>query len=170
MDELHDQTVNLLSFQQMPTTVFGTQVAFNITSGYGADAKPTLASVEERILRHFHTIVNNEVGAPSILLLQVPVFHAHTFSMYVEMENAAALGDAEAALAGEHVQIMRGDDRPSNVNVAGSPLIQVAVRKDVARDNGLWIWVAADNLRISASLAVEAAEEMATMRPRGKVQ
>ncbi len=29
MDELHEQTVNLLSFQQLPTMVFGTQVAFN---------------------------------------------------------------------------------------------------------------------------------------------
>ena len=30
MDELHEQTVKLLSFQQLPTLVFGTQVAFNV--------------------------------------------------------------------------------------------------------------------------------------------
>jgi aspartate-semialdehyde dehydrogenase len=66
--------------------------------------------------------------------------------------------------------MMRGDENPSNVNVAGSSLVQVSVRADSTRKNGVWLWVAADNLRVTASLAVEAAEEMATMRPRGKVQ
>src|SRR3974390_889956 len=36
MDELHEQTVNLLSFQQLPMTVFDTQVAFNLVDRYGA--------------------------------------------------------------------------------------------------------------------------------------
>ena len=30
MDELHEQTVNLLSFQELPKNVFDTQVAFNM--------------------------------------------------------------------------------------------------------------------------------------------
>ena len=30
MDELHEQTVNLLSFQQLPKGVFDAQVAFNV--------------------------------------------------------------------------------------------------------------------------------------------
>src|SRR5215471_11054126 len=38
MDELHEQTVNLLSFQQMPTKVFDSQVAFNMISRYGGAA------------------------------------------------------------------------------------------------------------------------------------
>ncbi|HSS98616.1 MAG TPA: hypothetical protein VLK33_16385, partial [Terriglobales bacterium] len=36
MDELHEQTVNLLSFQQLPKNIFDTQVAFNLISRYGA--------------------------------------------------------------------------------------------------------------------------------------
>ena len=35
MDELHEQTVNLLSFQQLPTGVFDSQVAFNMLDRYG---------------------------------------------------------------------------------------------------------------------------------------
>ena len=170
MDELHDQTVNLLSFQQMPTEVFGTQIAFNIVPAYGEGKRPAIAEVQDRIVRHYKWIVNKEVPTPSVLLLQAPVFHAHTFSIYAEMEDAIAIGDLESALSGEHVQMMRGDENPSNVNVAGSSLVQVSVRADSTRKNGVWLWVAADNLRVTASLAVEAAEEMATMRPRGKVQ
>src|SRR5690348_3695467 len=42
MDELHEQTVNLLSFQEMPKKVFDEQVAFNLIARYGQESKPTL--------------------------------------------------------------------------------------------------------------------------------
>ena len=35
MDELHEQTVNLLSFQNLPKNVFDVQVAFNMVARYG---------------------------------------------------------------------------------------------------------------------------------------
>ena len=35
MDELHQQTVNLLSFQPLPKDVFDAQVAFNMVARYG---------------------------------------------------------------------------------------------------------------------------------------
>src|SRR6201997_1531578 len=38
MDELHEQTVNLLSFQELPKNIFDTQVAFNLTENYGPNA------------------------------------------------------------------------------------------------------------------------------------
>ena len=43
MDELHEQTVNLLSFQQLPKKVFDTQVAFNMVARYGEHQSPALA-------------------------------------------------------------------------------------------------------------------------------
>jgi len=42
MDELHEQTVNLLSFQELPKTVFDTQIAFNMVARYGPNASPAL--------------------------------------------------------------------------------------------------------------------------------
>ena len=35
MDELHQQTVNLLSFQPLPKDVFDAQVAYNLVARYG---------------------------------------------------------------------------------------------------------------------------------------
>ena len=35
MDELHEQTVNLLSFQQLPKNIYDAQVAFNLVGRYG---------------------------------------------------------------------------------------------------------------------------------------
>src|ERR1051326_2329956 len=93
MDELHEQTVNLLSFQQMPTGVFDSQVAFNMIGRYGPTAKASLESSERRILSHFRRLVSERVPVLSLALVQAPVFHAHTFSIYVEFEKSVSAGD-----------------------------------------------------------------------------
>jgi aspartate-semialdehyde dehydrogenase len=171
MDELHEQTVNLLSFQQLPRTVFDAQVAFNLVDRYGEKSLPTLASVEERIQRHFRTIVGGKVPVPSLMLLQAPIFHGHAFSVYIEMKTAVDMDALRAALSGEHVEMAQGfEDSPSNVNAAGQEQIQVALRQDAGHPNGAWLWAASDNLRIAAVAAVECAEGLIPARPRGKVQ
>src|SRR5438105_12099204 len=107
MDELHEQTVNLLSFQQLPKDVFDTQVAFNMVTRYGERAAPPLDYVEQRILKHYRKIAGPNVPQPSVLLVQAPIFHGHAFSVYLEMDQPVAMGDLAQALAGEHVMIAR---------------------------------------------------------------
>src|SRR6202521_5767668 len=48
MDELHQQTVNLLSFQPLPKDIFDVQVAFNLIGSHGQKSQPSLGSVEQR--------------------------------------------------------------------------------------------------------------------------
>lgn len=173
MDELHEQTVNLLSFQQMPTGVFDAQVAFNMIGRYGAAATPTLEAVERRIGGHLHKLLGGVTTVPAMSLVQAPVFHAHTFALYLELDKVVSAGDMAQALAGEHVQVVRGpEDAPSNVNVAGKDDILVMLRRDSSPENanGLWIWAAVDNLRLAAVTAVDCANALAAVRPHGKVQ
>jgi aspartate-semialdehyde dehydrogenase len=171
MDELHDQTVNLLGFQQMPSACFGTQAAFNLFAQSIATAQPSLAETEARILRHFRAIAQPGVAEPAVLLVQAPVFHGYAIAIFVQTGSAATAEELEAALAGPHVTVASGqDDFPSNVNVAGSPQILVSVRPDGAGGSGFWLFAACDNLRLSAIQAVECAEEMVHTRPRGKLQ
>jgi aspartate-semialdehyde dehydrogenase len=171
MDELHEQTVNLLSFQELPKTVFDMQIAFNLAAGYGPNSTPTLQSIEQRILKHYARIVGKDALQPSLRLVQAPIFHGHAFSIYLEMEQPVALGDLSQALAGEHITIARqAEDTPSNVNAAGQGDILVSLERDENCQNGVWIWAASDNLRIAAVTAVECAETMTPTRPRGKIQ
>ncbi|HKT51990.1 MAG TPA: Asd/ArgC dimerization domain-containing protein [Candidatus Angelobacter sp.] len=171
MDELHEQTVNLLSFQQMPTGVFDSQVAFNMIGRYGPTAQQSLESSERRILNHLRRLIDGHAPMPSLALVQAPVFHAHTFSIYIELEKSISAGDFARALAGEHVQIARTpEDQPSNVNVAGKDEILVTVHRDPAHENGFWLWAAVDNLRLAALTAVDCANVLAAVRPHGKVQ
>ena len=171
MDELHEQVVNLLSFQQLPNQVFDSQVAFNIIDRYGRASRHPLEATERRISSHLHRLLGDRAALPAITLLQAPVFHGHTFSIYIELERSVANGDLTRALAGEHVQIARtADDSPSNVNVAGKDTVMVAVRRDSIHENGFWLWAAVDNLRLSALTAADCATALAAVRPHGKVQ
>jgi aspartate-semialdehyde dehydrogenase len=104
-------------------------------------------------------------------VVQAPVFHGHTFAVHLDMTEAVDIEAMGQALAGEHVRITHvADDAPSNVNAAGQPDLLVSLVPDANHSTGVWLWVAADNLRLAASTAVECAETMAASRPRGKIQ
>lgn len=171
MDELHQQTVNLLSFQPLPKDIFDAQIAFNMVARYGQRSQSSLESVESRILRHYRKIAGAAAPQPSLFLLQAPVFHGHALAIFLEMENPIDVPRLSQALAGDHVSIPNPDeDAPSNVSAAGQADIQLWFRSDPAQPNGAWLWATADNLRISALTAVECAESMIATRPVGKIQ
>jgi aspartate-semialdehyde dehydrogenase len=170
MDELHQQTVNLLSFQPLPKEVFDAQVAFNMVARYGPASQPTLDAVEARILRHYGKIAGSDAPQLSLQLLQAPIFHGHALAVFLEMEHPPDIQLLSQALAGDHVRIPQPEDFPSNVSSAGQADILLSAKPDATRLNGVWLWAAADNLRIAAVTAVECAESMAATRPSGKIQ
>jgi aspartate-semialdehyde dehydrogenase len=170
MDELHEQTVNLLSFQELPKNVYDAQIAFNLIARYGKKSQSALDAISQRILTHYRQIAPG-APEPSVMLVQAPVFHGHAFSIYLEMEKPVAIGDFTQALAGEHITIALGaEDAPSNVSAAGQGDLLVAASRDASHENGIWLWVTADNLRVAALNAVESAEAMTVSRPRGQIQ
>jgi aspartate-semialdehyde dehydrogenase len=172
MDELHQQTINLLSFQPLPKDIFDEQVAFNMLSRYGRKSTRSLDTVETRIRRHYRKIAGADAPQAAIMLLQPPVFHGHALAIYLEMEQTVNEERLAQALVGDHVTVTSSEDetQPSNVNTAGQANILVAVKKEPSRPNGVWLWAAGDNLRIAAMTAVECAESMIATRPMGQIQ
>jgi len=172
MDELHQQTVNLLSFQTLPKDVFDTQLAFNMIGRYGQKSKLSLDSLESRVRRHYQKLAGVEAPSPAMMMLQPPVFHGHSAAIFLEMEQTIDAEQFSQAIAGDHVVVADSeeDSQPSNVNAAGQGNILVSIKIDAARSNGIWLWAAADNLRMAALTAVECAETMIATRPLGKIQ
>jgi aspartate-semialdehyde dehydrogenase len=172
MDELHQQTVNLLSFQPLPKDVFDVQIAFNMVARYGEKSPFSLDSLESRVRRHYHKIAGSMAAAPALMALQAPVFHGHSLAIYLEMEQPGERERLASSLAGDHITLagLREEIQPSNVNTAGQADILLALKNDAEHSNGIWLWATADNLRIAAITAVECAESMIATRPLGKVQ
>ncbi len=170
MDELHEQTVNLLSFQELPKNVFDIQVAFNMAARYGQRSDLALEAVSQRIRKHYRQIARGAIE-PALQVLQAPVFHGHGFSVYLEAENPITLADLSQALAGEHVIVSGSpEDTPTNVSAAGQGDILVSLTLDANHKNCIWLWATTDNLRVAALTAVECAETMTASRPRGQIQ
>ena len=164
VDELHQQTISLLSFHDPPRRVFDAQVAFNLAPALGEESRPALLEAEERIARHVAAI-SAAIGAavePSVRLAQAGTFHSHSFSFYLEAADAARRDIARLTAAfGADGFDLRGEgvEPPSAVSAANNPDILVGdIRPDRANARGIWLWAAADNLRLLAHNAVRIAE------------
>jgi aspartate-semialdehyde dehydrogenase len=176
MDELHQQTVNLLSFQALPQTVFDAQATYNLLCGMGESAKVSLPQVEARIRRQYEALTGGRGPALAMQVIYAPVFHSLAFSIAVELEQPAEIATLEDALAGEHVELVREDtDSPSNLAATGQDNVLVRLRPEAlprrsSSASRIWLWAAADNLRLHAQNAVHCALDLRRIRPKGTVQ
>jgi aspartate-semialdehyde dehydrogenase len=176
MDELHQQTVSLLSFQSLPRAVFDAQTAYNLLSGMGESATVSLSAIEARIRRHYEALTAGRGPALAVQMIQAPVFHGHAFSIAIELERPVEVVALEEALSGEHVELILDDtDSPSNLAATGQNDVLLRLRAEPMGRNSkfssrLWIWAAADNLRLNAQNAVQCALDLRRLRPQGAVQ
>lgn len=175
MDELHQQTVSLLGFHSVPQEFYDAQVAFNLRIGLGEAAKVDLSKIGETIRRHVQEVAGETVASSiAMQLVQAPVFHGYTMSVFAELPGNADMAALRNALQGGVIKLAESaQDAPSNQSVTQEGDISVAIREDAASGadaRGYWLWMAADNLKLAARHGVACAEEMATLRAFGKVQ
>lgn len=156
--ELQQQTTQLLSLQSLPKKVFDEQLAFNLLARYGSDAPDTLQAIEARIERHLTTLLSEGGGVPmpSIRVIQVPVFHGHSFSVWAEFDENPGSAALLKALASEQIEVRtRDEEPPTNVGVTGQSGMTVGlIETDRNHARAAWFWIVADNHRTAADNAV----------------
>jgi aspartate-semialdehyde dehydrogenase len=176
MDELHQQTVSLLSFQSLPRAIYDAQAAYNLLGGLGESATINLGAAEARIRRHYEALSAGRWPALALQVVQAPVFHGLTFSIALDLERPVEISALEEALGGEHVDLVLEDtDSPSNLAATGQNDVLVRLRPEPSPRNAtetsrLWLWAASDNLRLNAQNAVACALDLRRLRPQGTVQ
>jgi len=160
LDELRQQTVGVLTFQKLKMDVFDAQLGFNLLARYGEEALEPLEGVEERILRHVASLLAlyPSIPMPSLRLIQAPVFHGHSFSIWVEFDEIPEIKTLSEGLAAAGFDV-RSDDPPTNVSVAGMSGLSVgAIAADPNHPRACWIWMVSDNLRLVAENALAVAK------------
>lgn len=174
IDELQRQTVNLLTFQKLPKGVYDDQVAFNLLARYGSEAPLALEAIERRIERHLSTLLglNGNLPLPSLRVIQAPVFHGHSLSLWVEFEEKPEVKALEEGLQTAQIDVRGAEvESPNIVGLAGQSGIAVgSIAADRNHPRAVWFWVVADNIRIMADNAVAAARvlvgQRGTVRPQ----
>ena len=162
IEELENQVVKLLSFQPVAQTVFDTQVGFNMLSSYGPESREKLADARTRIAGESRRYLAGRAPAAAIMLVQAPVFHSHSFTAYAEFKVPPALDDLADRLQRAGLKLASAtDEPPTNVSVAGEsrPVLRQPER-DPSIETGVWLWGAADNLRVPCATAVAIAEKL----------
>jgi aspartate-semialdehyde dehydrogenase len=180
MDELHQQTISLLSFKDLPREHYDSQVAFNLLPSLGDAAKVPLIDAEARIQRHYRQIdvqLRDDHAIPlpalSLQLIQAPVFHGYALSVFVRTGRETNAEELEALLSGDGVDVVADDSEPpSNLSAAGQEDVMVRVRaaREGHAGRSFWLWLAADNLKLAALNGISCANELKRLRPKGKVQ
>ncbi|WP_061321367.1 aspartate-semialdehyde dehydrogenase [Clostridium botulinum] len=97
---------------------------------------------------------------------RVPVFHGHSESINVELEKPFELEDIFEIYKNAEGIVLKDDVAnlvyPMPIDVAGHDEVYVGrIRRDFSLDNGLNLWVVADNIRKGAALnAIQIAEHI----------
>ncbi len=173
MDELHQQTVSVLSFQTLPREQYDAQIAFNLLPALGEEAKIKLAESESRIETQYAALVG-ESPALSVQLIHAPVFHGYVASVFVELAETATVEEVEMSVVGDHIDLVSSESEPpSNLTAAGQEETMVWVdssNRKPGTSSRFKLMLAADNLKLAAANSIACAKELAQLRPLGKVQ
>ena len=121
---------------------------------------------EVKMINETRKILGDETIAITATTVRVPVFSAHSESINIELSKPFEVGDVKKLLASSPGIILE-DDPANNVyplarNAEGKDEVFVGrIRRDFSVENGLNLWVVADNIRKGAATnAVQIAEKL----------
>ncbi len=170
VEEVHQQSVGLLTLKPLKKDIYDKQVAFNVVASLGDAAKASLETVRAKINRHLGMLAGGAAEETMALqLIQVPVFHGFTSSIFLEFLSGVEEWALRAALDGGALQF-QDEESPSNESVAGKDEILFSMATAKSKEgSAFWLWMAADNLRLAATNAVACAMELTDLRPMSGV-
>ncbi|HSF09196.1 MAG TPA: aspartate-semialdehyde dehydrogenase [Nitrospirales bacterium] len=166
MEELIDQSRQLLSFGEAKVSVYPHQIAFNCLPHIDDFLPNGYTKEEMKMVNETRKILGESSLPITATTVRVPVFICHAESVNVETEQKLSANAARAILsAAPGIQVYDDPSRnlyPLPIDVVGTDAVFVGrVREDESVTNGLNLWIVADNLRKGAALnAVQIAEEL----------
>jgi aspartate-semialdehyde dehydrogenase len=163
MDELFNQTRGIFVNDPMVKERFSKQIAFNVIPQIDVFMEDGLTKEEWKMMVETKKILDPKIKVAAHCV-RVPVFVGHGMMVNAQFAKPLSAGEARAALRrapGVSVVDHRADDGyVTPAECAGEDAVYVSrIREDQTIENGLSLWVVADNLRKGAALnAVQIAE------------
>ena len=145
--------------------LFDAQLTINLLPRPGQDSPISLPPREALIQRQCQALASLHgagLPVPSIRLVHAPVFHGYAASVWVEFATRPNIPKIIKKLKQEGVDVRDGSlESPSNTGSAGqSGYAAGAIEADRNHPTGAWFWLAADNYRLQADLAIEVLREL----------
>ncbi len=168
INELSSQTKNILENKKVDVSVYPHQIAFNALPQIDVFLENGYTKEEMKMINETHKILDPEIKVCPTAV-RVPVFRSHSESINVELISDFSIGEVIKLLEeSEGITVVDDIDNlkyPLAIEAEGKNNVYVGrIRRDSTIQNGLNLWVVADNLRKGAALnAVQIAEKLVEM-------
>ena len=163
IDELRLQSGELLNGRPIKNEVYPHRIAFNCLPQIDAFCDNGYTKEEMKMANETAKIMEAAIKTTATCV-RVPVFYGHSESVNIETVKKISVAKARELLRGapgvELVDNPQKSDYPMAINAAGEDLTLVGrIRGDDSIENGLNLWIVADNIRKGAATnAVQIAE------------
>ncbi len=163
--ELVDQITNSLNGIPAESKVYPKQIAFNILPHIDTFQDNGYTKEEMKMVWETHKILHDDTIKITATACRVPTLYGHSIAMHIVTKKPMKAALARKILA-EAPGVTVADDPKNNIyptiipDAVGSDQVTVGrIRNFLNDDNGLAMWVVADNVRKGAALnAVQIAE------------
>jgi aspartate-semialdehyde dehydrogenase len=157
IEELAKQTANLLNMKSVECNVYPKQIAFNCIPQIDVFMDNGYTKEEMKMVWETKKIMGDENILVNPTAVRVPVFFGHSEAVHIETERKITAQEAKElmrqapgiVLIDEHID----GGYPTAVSDAANtdPVYVGRIREDISTENGLNIWVVADNVRKGAA-------------------
>jgi aspartate-semialdehyde dehydrogenase len=166
MDELLQQTTDLLNFREVKCNVYPYQIAFNVLPHIDKFLENDYTKEEMKMVNETRKIMGDDSIRVTATTVRVPVFKGHSESVNIETEKKLTANEVRAILSNAPGIVVfdapHKNIYPLPIDVAGKDETYVGrIREDESIEKGINLWIVADNLRKGAALnAVQIAEKL----------
>ncbi|MGM0508167.1 MAG: aspartate-semialdehyde dehydrogenase [Fusobacteriota bacterium] len=164
MQELIDQAEQFVNNKEIKSDKFTDQLLFNTIPHIDVFQENDYTKEEMKMVNETHKMFHDDAIRISATAVRVPVLRAHSEAITIELGKEATADQVREVIANaKGTKILDNPSKneyPMPLRVAGDYNTYVGrIRKDLALDNGISLWVVADQILKGAALnAVQIAE------------
>jgi len=155
MDELAKQTADLLSGKPVETKNFSRQIAFNVIPQIDVFLENGYTKEEMKMVWETKKILGDENVLVNPTAVRVPVFFGHGEALHIETNSPISAEEVKDLLSqADGIEVCRNDeDFPTQIgDASGKDATFVGrIREDISHNNGINMWIVADNVRKGAA-------------------
>ena len=162
VQELTDQAQAMLTGAPANANAMPHTLAFNLFPHIDDFLDDGYSKEEEKMINETRKILHDPYMGISATCVRVPVYTCHSEAVHLEFERPMDPAEAVQLLDEMPGVTVLHDSYPMPLDLAGTDDVYVGrIRRDPSIDNGLALWIVADNLRKGAALnALQIAEEV----------
>jgi aspartate-semialdehyde dehydrogenase len=165
IEELAGQTASLLNGRPIKSEVYPKQIAFNVLPHIDVFLDNGYTKEEMKMVWETRKIFEDDSIRVNPTAVRVPVFYGHSEAIHIETRDKISADKARELLSAADGVVVLDEHADGGYPTAvteganNDPVYVGRIREDISHENGLDLWVVADNVRKGAALnSVQIAE------------